>query len=225
MRELYPMDFCKTQYEKTGRWLPSCPPMPTPYMAPTTSTTPATTTTTPATTSTTPVTESLNLTATDPTDPPTLLDLVTNVTVTVANYYVDAETEKIVPPASNPRTTWDYIFRISFFGLVVPGVSLILLSLLSLAIWMGLKCITPDRNERAKNVFYRGGCIAQGLGVGLIKMFICMRDACCFIFCCCKARPALDGRRGDYSPMTAISSSNDELATVSSEVLPRWHQD
>ena len=218
------MNFCNTHYENTGKWLPNCPPMPTPFMAATTSTQPIpTTTTTTTTTSATPVTESLNLTTT--TDSPTLLDLVTNVTVTVANLYLDDQTEKIVPPASNPRTTWDYIFRISFFGLVVPGVSLILLSILSLAIWMGLKCINPDRNERAKDVFYRGGCIAQGLGLGLIRMFICMRDACCLCWCCCKARPALDGRRGDYSPMTAIQSSSDDLATVSSEVLPRWHQD
>ena len=64
--------------------------------------------------------------------------------------------EKIVSPTAIPRTSWDHFLRMCFWTLVVPAVSLILLSFMSWFIWMRLKWLTPDRYER-ENSYLNGG--------------------------------------------------------------------
>ena len=77
--------------------------------------------------------------------------------------------EKIVSPTAIPRTSWDHFLRMCFWTLVVPAVSLILLSFMSWFIWMRLKWLTPDRYEREKLVFKRGESLSMGWVWPLLK--------------------------------------------------------
>ena len=201
---MYPRSFCEKHLERTGVWLPSCPPMQPPH---------ATTQPPPTTEPTGP----LNLTTA--TVSTTFTDLITNATIVIANTYL-ADDEKILPPTAIPRTSWDYFLRFCFWALLVPAVSLILLSFFSWSIWMGLKWFAPDRYEREKLVFKRGGILVHGLGLALIKMFVAIRD-CCRLCCRDKGRPAQgnDGR-AEYHQM--VPSSSSEVVTISSEVSPLW---
>ena len=139
---MYPKSFCVSHYQKTGVWLPACPPMDQPHPS------------TPPPTTTEPTTPLKLTTATDPT---TFTDLIVNVTTVIANTYLDDQ-EKILPPTAIPRTSGDYFLLICFWALLVPAVSLILLSFLSWSIWMGLKWFAPHRDmyKREKLVFKRG---------------------------------------------------------------------
>lgn len=152
---MYPKAFCLSHYEKTGVWLPACGPMEQPHPS------------TPPPTTTEPTTPLKLTTATDPT---TFTDLIVNATTLIANTYLDDQ-EKILPPTTIPRTSGDYFLLICFWALLVPAVSLILLSFLSWSIWMGLKWFAPHREmyKREKLVFKRGESLSMGWVWSLLK--------------------------------------------------------